>query len=70
MNANEGWTRPLPEHAPRPTSWPAALALGVTVTIWGLVTNYTILIVGAVVATLSLAGWVREVVRQPDSEEQ
>jgi len=42
----------------------------VTVTIWGLVTNYTILIVGAVVATLSLAGWVREVVRQPDSEEQ
>ena len=69
MNANEQWTRPLPARTPRPTFWPAGLALGVTVTIWGLVTNMVILGVGAAVAIVSLAGWVREMAREPDEEE-
>ncbi|MEJ2217890.1 MAG: hypothetical protein P8099_14870 [Gemmatimonadota bacterium] len=63
MNDHDGWTRPLPADRPRPTYWPGALALGVTVTLWGFVTTPVILGVGAAVGVVAIAGWIKELVR-------
>jgi hypothetical protein len=54
----EGWTRPKPETVAEPTWWPAALAFGSTLFIWGLVASFIVLIIGAIVTTVSLAGWI------------
>jgi hypothetical protein len=49
------------EHAiPRPTYVPAAMAFGVTFSMWGLVTSPVVLVVGLVVIAVSLAGWIGE----------
>lgn len=48
------------EELPRPTAWPAALALGVTGILWGILTSGIITIVGAVVAGFAVVGWVGE----------
>ncbi len=63
MNDHDGWTQPLPPESTRPTYWPAALALGVTVTLWGLVTSLVILGVGAVLGGVAIVGWVAEIVQ-------
>ena len=42
----EGWSAPKPEHIPRPTAWPAGLALGITFFAWGLITSPIVLGVG------------------------
>ena len=53
--------RPLtPEHLPSPTLWPPALALGITLTFWGLVTSWVIFGAGAAVMVCGLAGWINE----------
>jgi hypothetical protein len=67
VNEHDGWTRPLPEDSPRPTYWPAALALGVTVTLWGFVTSPVVMGVGAAVGVVAVAGWVAEIVRAADT---
>jgi hypothetical protein len=59
--SREGWNLPRPAHLPRPTWWPAALALGVTLTFWGLIASVFILAVGILVTAVSLAGWIREI---------
>ncbi len=69
MNEQDGWTRPLPADSPRPTYWPAALALGLTVTLWGMVTTPVILGVGAAVGVTALVGWVRELIRMPPAKD-
>lgn len=55
-----GWVRPRPDHIPRPTYWPAVLALGVTFAFWGLITTLVITIIGLVLMGIGLAGWVGE----------
>lgn len=62
MNDHEGWTRPLPENGTEPTYWPAALAAGVTVTLWGFVTTPVVMGMGAAVGITAIVGWVREIV--------
>jgi hypothetical protein len=57
----EGWNIPKPDHIPRPTAWPAAMALGVTFFAWGFVTSPIVLGVGLAVFALSLAGWIGEI---------
>ncbi len=56
------WTKPLPEHLARPTYWPAMLALGVTLTLLGLVTSLAISAVGLGLCVTGLIGWIRELV--------
>lgn len=60
---DDGWTTPLPDSVPDPTYWPAALALGMTVLAWGLVTQPLVAAVGGVVAVGSLGGWIRRWLR-------
>lgn len=60
-----GWGRPKPEHIPRPTYWPATLALGLTFAAWGLVTTPWISLVGLLLFGIALAGWIGELRHDP-----
>jgi hypothetical protein len=56
-----GWNTPRPEVIPRPTAWPPAMALGVTLFGWGFVTSPVLLAVGAALFVLALVGWIAEI---------
>ena len=56
-----GWNEPRPEHLPEPTAWPAAVALAVTLVLWGFVSSFFITGVGVVLFVAALAGWVGEI---------
>ncbi len=43
---------------PEPTVWPATLAAGVTLAAAGLVTSPLLIVVGAAIALVALAGWI------------
>lgn len=53
-----GWSRAKPEHIPRPTYWPAVMALGITFLFWGVVTTFLISGVGVLLFAIALAGWI------------
>ncbi|HEY8477723.1 MAG TPA: hypothetical protein VIN09_12745 [Chloroflexota bacterium] len=54
-----------PQHiAPRPTAWPAATALGITLVALGLATSVLISVGGAVLFAVALWGWVRELIEE------
>jgi hypothetical protein len=55
-----GWVRVQPEKMPEPTFWPAALALGAVLLLWGLVTSFIMTATGLTLLVVSLAGWLRE----------
>lgn len=56
-----GWSQPKPERLPEPTAWPVALALGVTLILWGLVSSLVITSIGLVLFVAALAGWVADI---------
>lgn len=56
-----GWTPLPPTHIPRPTYFPAGLALGTAFIFWSLITSMVILAVGLGIFAVSLAGWIREI---------
>ena len=56
-----GWNKPKPDLIPRATAWPAALALGITLVAWGLITSPVVLGVGAALFAVSLAAWIGEI---------
>ncbi|MCE9555235.1 MAG: cytochrome c oxidase subunit 4, partial [Planctomycetes bacterium] len=43
---------------PRPTAWPLVLSLGLTLSLAGIVTNYAMTVLGAVLVVSALAGWI------------
>ena len=53
-----GWSWAQPEHIPAITYWPAALALGVTLLLWGLITSLLLTVIGLIVFGIALAGWI------------
>jgi membrane-bound ClpP family serine protease len=60
VSPRPGWTPILPEKMPEPTFWPAALALGTVLLLWGLVTSFVVGVVGFILLVFSIAGWLRE----------
>jgi hypothetical protein len=53
---------PLPaEHLPRPTYFPAGLAMGIAFLFWGLITSWVVLVVGLALFIAALAGWITEI---------
>jgi len=55
-----GWQQ-LPETPlPRPTYFPAGVAMGATFLFWGLITTWVVLLVGVALFTAALAGWINE----------
>ena len=59
-----GWKRPLPEHVPRPTYWPAILALAATLALLGPVTLMPITAVGLLLGAAALIGWIGEILNE------
>jgi hypothetical protein len=55
-----GWIPLAPEKLPAPTYWPAALALGTVLLLWGLVTSFIMTAAGLILLAVSLAGWLGE----------
>jgi hypothetical protein len=60
-NQDSQWSRPKPEKLAKPTWWPAALAFGATLLVWGLIASCVILICGALVTAISLTGWIGDI---------
>lgn len=56
-----GWHTPQPEILPAPTYWPAVLALGTIMVLWGFVSSWIISGVGLILFVLALAGWMGEI---------
>jgi len=50
-------------HVPGPSLWPAGLAVGVIVMLVGIVVAWSLVVIGAVVAIVFAALWVRDVLR-------
>jgi hypothetical protein len=61
---DEGWEVLPDEQLPRPTYFPAGLAMGTTFFFWGFITSWVILAVGAGLFIASLAGWITEIRRE------
>lgn len=55
-----GWSVPRPAELPRPTYWPAVLALGIVLLVWGLVSSLVISGVGLALFAVGLSGWIGE----------
>jgi len=53
---------------PAPTAWPLALALGITLTVGGLVTNVIVSAVGAILTLAAALGWWRQVLPEAKHE--
>lgn len=58
--AEGDWSKPKPDVIPRPTYFPAAMAFGITCSLWGIVTSPVVLGIGLLVVALSLGGWIGE----------
>ncbi len=56
-----GWTRLPHTHVPRPTFYPAGLALGTALIFLSLITSVVVLIVGVSLFSVSLSGWIYEI---------
>jgi hypothetical protein len=52
---------PKPPTIPDPTWWPAALALGITLTGWGLIASYVVFLMGFALVVFSVAGWIGDI---------
>jgi len=48
------------EHLPSPSFWPFVLAIGVTMSLIGVITKPAVLVIGLVVLLVSLGAWVRD----------
>lgn len=55
------WNAARPDVVSEPTLWPPALALAVTLCLWGLASSLILSEVGVVLFTLSIAGWIRDI---------
>jgi hypothetical protein len=46
------------EELPHPTYWPVTMALGITFSLWGIVTSWLVSAVGIILFILALIGWL------------
>ena len=53
-----GWGVPQPPIISEPTIWPVAVAMGITLLVWGLVTSLIITAVGFVLLATAIGGWI------------
>ncbi len=56
-------------HLPAPTAWPIVLAFGFTLLVAGLVTDYGVSLLGAVLMVSGCVGWFRQVLPVEQHEE-
>jgi hypothetical protein len=65
---HSGESAPETVELPAPTSWPMALAFGITLLVAGLVTSSAVSVLGAIVAVAGAVGWFRDVLPQETHE--
>src|SRR5258708_9518801 len=53
--------RPSVIHLPAPTPWPFVLAFAITLLLAGFVTNFSVSILGGILAATACVGWFRDV---------
>ncbi len=56
-----GWETLPVEPLPRPTYFPAGLAMGTALIFWGLITSWIVLLAGVGLFIAALAGWIGEI---------
>jgi hypothetical protein len=61
VGRHEGRGEPGHGALPRPTTWPVAMAGGITLTGWGLIASPVMLAAGVVLFAVSLGGWIGEI---------
>ena len=57
----ELWSAPLPQGVPGPTYIPSALALGVMLGFWGIMTHWVMSLGGVALFVWALSTWMREI---------
>jgi hypothetical protein len=55
------WETLPPQRLPRPTYFPAGLAMGTAFIFWSLITSWVIGVVGISLFVAALAGWITEI---------
>jgi hypothetical protein len=56
----EGWTALPAEPPPRPTYWPAVMAAGIMMLLWGVITSAILAGAGAFVFAVASGGWIKD----------
>lgn len=60
-SSRPGWETLPPGHLPRPTYFPAGVAMGITFLFWGIITSWVICAVGLALFAAAFAGWIAEI---------
>jgi hypothetical protein len=55
------WGIARPEKPPRSTLYPAALSLGATLLVWGLISSLIVTGFGLVLFAVAMGGWIKEI---------
>ena len=58
-----------PQELPKPTYWPFFLAFGIVFIFWGILTNWFLTGMGAIVFFVALLGWIIEISKEIKSSE-
>jgi hypothetical protein len=58
------WAPLPPGRLPRPTYCPAGMALASALIFWGLITSWVIMLVGLGLFTVTLSGWIVEILHE------
>ena len=66
--AGPDWNTPKPDVLVRPTWSPAALAMGITLIGWGLITSFIVLAMGLAIFVFALATWIKEICNERRSD--
>lgn len=59
--ARSQWSEARPEIIPSPSIAPPAMAFGITLFMWGLLTSVVLIVVGLVVMITALTFWIGEI---------
>jgi uncharacterized membrane protein YjjP (DUF1212 family) len=57
----------IEEEMPKPTIWPAALALGLVAAAFGIITSGIFFYAGVALVVLAITGWMRDLVAERHS---
>jgi hypothetical protein len=57
---HDGWIELPAEVLPRATYWPAVLAVGIMLIVWGLIGSMVLAASGVVLFVVAAAGWIHE----------
>ncbi len=59
-----GWSEPVPREPPKPTFWPAIMALGVAVMMWSIMLDWIVVAASIMLFTIACVGWIGDLLRE------